>query len=191
MSPTATILDFWFGAPDDPEFGRPRKAWFTNDPAFDDEMRRRFLADYEKAARGELDALRSSAEGCLALCILLDQFPRNAFRGDPRAFATDAQAVAVAEHAIAQGFDRQLLPVQRWFLYLPYEHSEDLAHQRRAVELFGAVSEAMHDPEPVEWAVKHLRVIERFGRFPHRNAVLGRTSTPEEIEFLKGPDSSF
>jgi uncharacterized protein (DUF924 family) len=118
--------------------------------------------------------------------VVLDQFPRNMFRGDARAFSTDAIALAAATHAIQRGFDRPLLIFERTFVYLPFEHAEDLAAQRRSLELFAA-----RDPDNLEWARRHYDIVERFGRFPHRNAVLGRKSTPEEIEFLKRPGSSF
>ncbi|MEQ8538112.1 MAG: DUF924 family protein [Coleofasciculus sp. D1-CHI-01] len=185
------ILAFWFGEPDHPGYGKPRQAWFTKNLAFDEEVRSRFLDEYQQAATGQLNHWQESPYSCLALILLLDQFSRNMFRGQPQAFATDSQALTIAQHAVSQGFDQQMLPVQRWFIYMPYEHSENLAHQRRCVELFSTLK---HDPDSastIDYAYRHLKVIERFGRFPHRNPILGRESTPEEVTFLKQPGSSF
>jgi uncharacterized protein (DUF924 family) len=192
----AALREFWFGAPGHPERGRMRKTWFEKDPAFDAELRNHFLADYERAATGACDALADTAEGVLALMILLDQLPRNLFRGTARAFATDAHARDIATRAVAAGLDTQLAPVERVFIYLPFEHSEDVTDQRRGVALFESLpvtpdfSEAER-ANVIDYAGRHLAIIERFGRFPHRNAALGRPSTPEEIEFLKQPNSSF
>ncbi|MEL6165658.1 MAG: DUF924 family protein, partial [Cyanobacteria bacterium J06628_3] len=116
------ILDFWFGSRDEPDYGKPKKVWFAKEPEFDEEIRRRFLTDYEKAAAGNLDEWKDSPDNCLALILLLDQFPRNIFRENPQAFATDWEALSTAHQAIAQGFDRKLLNVQRWFVYLPFVH---------------------------------------------------------------------
>ena len=178
------LLKFWFE-----ESGT--EFWFAKNDDFDQAIGGRFLGHYEAAARGEYDSWKKSGSGCVALCLLLDQFPRNLFRNDARAFATDNQALAIARQAVEQGLDlaegvtREL----RKFLYLPFEHSENLGDQRLCLKL---MSERL-DPvgEDVEWARKHLVIIERFGRFPHRNEVLGRQSTPEELKFLEGPDSSF
>jgi uncharacterized protein (DUF924 family) len=174
------VIDFWFA-------DATRARWFDSTPEFDRALEGRFSALHEQAAAGELDHWRGSADGCLALCILLDQLPRNLFRGHARAFATDAQALAVAEHAIAAGFDQSLPADQRLFLYLPFEHSEDLAQQNRAVALIGTLD----DERQVEHAVRHRKVVERFGRFPHRNTILRRATTPEEAAFLQRPGSSF
>ncbi|MFP5269872.1 DUF924 family protein [Coleofasciculus sp.] len=125
------ILAFWFGTPDDPAYRKPRQAWFTKNPGFDEEVRSRFLEDYQQAAAGQLNHWQESPHTCLALILLLDQFPRNMFRGQPQAFATDSQALAAAQHAVSQGFDQTLISVQRWFIYMPYEHSENLAHQKK------------------------------------------------------------
>jgi uncharacterized protein (DUF924 family) len=172
------ILEFWFRG--DAE----REEWFRKDPSFDDEIRARFLSLYEEGARGALAAWRDAARSCLALIVLLDQFPRNMFRGSARAYATDALALDAARHALASGHDRVLGRTERTFIYLPFEHSENLADQERALELFAG--HANH-----EWARRHYEIVKRFGRFPHRNAILGRHSTPAEIEFLKEPGSSF
>jgi uncharacterized protein (DUF924 family) len=193
MSNVDDILGFWFGPPSDPGHTRPRERWFLKDPAFDAECARRFLGTHEKAAAGELRAWRDEPRGSLALLLLFDQFPRNIFRGTPRAFATDALAREVARHALARGHDVPLPPVWRWFFYLPFEHSEDLHDQRLSVSLFETL--ALRHPadgsEVLDYARRHLEIIERFGRFPHRNAILGRESTPEEIAFLQEPGSSF
>ncbi|HEY9859114.1 MAG TPA: DUF924 family protein [Candidatus Obscuribacterales bacterium] len=191
MSRIEQILNFWFGSPQSASYGKSRKVWFSKDPNFDRDITDRFLPDYEAAVAGNYDGWRASPDGCLALILLFDQFPRHIFRGDRRAFATDAQALATAQQAIAQDFDQALLPVQRIFIYLPFEHSENLEHQRLSVELLRQLSD---DPEAADmfpYAVRHKEIIERFGRFPHRNQILGRTTTPEEAEFLKQRDSSF
>ncbi len=180
------ILDFWFGAPDSRERGRPRKAWFQKSEIFDAEIRRRFLATWEFAERGELERWRETPLASLALIIVLDQFPRNMFRGTARAFSSDFLALSAARSMTERGFDRLLSPAERGFAYLPFEHAEDLAAQRRSL----ALSQAL-DPEHIGYARRHYEIIARFGRFPHRNAMLGRESTPEEIEFLKQPGSSF
>jgi len=180
------VLDFWFGAPGSRERGRPRKAWFRKSEPFDAEIRRRFLITWERAARGEFERWQATPLASLALVVTLDQFPRNMFRGTARAFASDSLALAVARETIAREFDRLLSPVERSFVYLPFEHAEDLAAQRRSLALFHAL-----DGEQVEYARRHYEIIARYGRFPHRNAILGRPSTAEEIEFLKQPGSSF
>ena len=192
----AAVHDFWFGATGHPERGRMRKIWFEKSEAFDAELRDRFLADYERAAAGACDALAATPDGVLALMILFDQLPRNLFRGQARAFATDARARDVAARAVASGLDTRLSPVERIFVYLPFEHSEDLADQRRSVALFESLPVTPEFTEAeranvVDYAGRHLVIVERFGRFPHRNAALGRASTPEETEFLKQPGSSF
>lgn len=191
MSRVEAILGFWFGEPGDPEYGKSRKQWFVKNPDFDEEVRSQFLSDYEMAAQGLLDRWQENSESCLALILLLDQFPRNLFRGTPQAFATDSRAIAAAQHAITEGFDKQMLPVQRWFFYLPFEHSENLEHQRQCVALFEQLKDDPESASPIDYADRHLQVIERFGRFPHRNTILGRENTPEEEEFLKQPGSSF
>ena len=184
---TGRVLDFWFGPPGSAGYGKPREVWFKSDPAFDADVRRRFGGDLEQAATGSLDGLVGSPEGTLALVILLDQFPRNIHRGTPRAFAFDAKALDVARQALEAGHDRAVAPFQRTFLYLPFEHSEMLADQDRSVALF----EALGDETTLDYAIRHREIIVRFGRFPHRNAILGRDSTPEEAAFLEQPGSSF
>lgn len=180
------VLSFWFG-----ETLEMRKAWFIKDLAFDAEIRRRFLPLYEQAAADRLDAWMESAEPCVALIIVLDQFPRNMFRGTPRSFATDPKALKIAKWAIAQGFDQQLPPMQRFFFYLPLEHSENLDDQTESVRLYEQLRNIPELAETYDYAIRHRNIIERFGRFPHRNLMLDRPSTPEEVEFLKQPGSSF
>ena len=181
------VLDFWFGQPRGPS----RPEWFRKDAAFDEEVRARFGALHAASARRELEAWRLSPEPMLALVIVLDQFSRNLHRDDARAFAQDAHALECAREAVGRGDDLALLPVGRQFLYLPLEHSEDLADQEACVELMRSLEAFEETRGLTEWAVRHRDVIRRFGRFPHRNAALGRTSTPEEVEFLKQPGSGF
>ena len=185
------VLEFWFGAPDSPEFGRPRAPWFVKSAEFDALIRDRFLATHEAAAAGALDAWSSRPLAALALAVVLDQFPRNMFRGTPRAFAADARALALARNAVQRGFDAVLLPVQCWFVYLPFEHAEDLGAQRESLRLFERLATDAAGAGTLTYAMRHYAVIERFGRFPHRNAILGRASTPEELAFLAQPGSSF
>lgn len=186
------VLDFWFAPPGSPEHGQQRRCWFVKDPAFDQEIRRRFLPTWEAAAGGALDHWRGAPADMLALIVVLDQFPRNLFRGDARAFSSDARALACAEEAVARGFDQQLAPVQRIFVYLPFEHSEDADAQARSVELFSALA-AAHEgfAETLRYALRHRDIVARFGRFPHRNVILGRASSAEEMEFLRQPGSGF
>lgn len=166
------IVEFWRAA------GAER--WFRPDAVFDAEIRARFLTVHEAAARGELDSWRNALTGALALVLLLDQFPRNMFRGQARAFATDARARIVARDAIARGFDRQLPTGERGFFYLPYMHSEDPADQARCIALYSEAG----DCEGLRYATMHSDIISRFGRFPHRNGALGRETTAEEQAFL-------
>lgn len=176
------ILAFWF------EDTAPQQ-WFLVNPDFDAEIRARFADKYDKAKLGILDDWRRDADGCLALCLLLDQFPRNMFRGTPEAFATDAKALVVAKYALSKGFDQVLSPVKRRFIYLPFEHSENLQDQRKSVELFEKMKK--DDPLGYDYALKHLKVIEQYGRFPHRNKVLGRENTPDEEQYLAQPGAGF
>jgi len=185
------VLAFWFGAPDAPDYGRPREVWFKKDTDFDDRIRDQFGALHERAAAGELDEWAEDAFGCLALIILLDQFSRNLYRDDARAFANDVSARALARRAIERGFDRAVLPEMRTFFYLPFEHSEDLEDQKLSVSLVES-NDGVADPENMrDYARRHFEIIGRFGRFPHRNAALRRVSTPEELAFLEEPGSSF
>jgi uncharacterized protein (DUF924 family) len=193
MSRASEILTFWFGDPQDNQhyYDAWHKRWFTPDPQFDLTIRERFLADYQLAADRRLMEWQQTPRPGLALVVLLDQFPRNMFRGDPRAFATDSLAREVTTHLIHHGLDQQLLPVERSFVYLPFMHSEILADQQRSVALFRRLAQERPYLNSVSYAVRHQEIVERFGRFPHRNTVLGRPSTPEEVEFLRQPDASF
>ncbi len=174
------IIEFWF-APEHKEL------WYEKNDDFDSKIRMLFENTYMEAAAGTLDHWKSTANGALSLVIVLDQFPRNMYRNSPKAFAADAKALNIAQYALEHQFDQQLTIEQRHFLYLPFEHSEDLETQEKSVQLFKATGDA----DALHWAVLHRDIIARFGRFPHRNQVLDRRSTPEEIEFLKGPNSSF
>ena len=185
------ILDFWFGPATSPDYGKPREEWFEKDPDFDAAVRHHFESDYEKARDGAYDAWQETPAECLALVILLDQFPRNMFREDARAYATDAKALDCARHALAAGFDRMVGDTGRTFFYLPFEHAEDMASQDRALELFHALPGWEAPGSPYQYARRHWDIIRRFGRFPHRNKVLGRVSTPAEAVFLTLPDSGF
>jgi uncharacterized protein (DUF924 family) len=168
----AEIVTFWRHAGPD--------KWFEKDDDFDRTIKSRFLTIHEAAARSELAAFEANAEGALALALLLDQFPRNMFRGSARAFATDALARSVADRAIARGFDRTTDAPMRQFFYLPFMHSELLSDQHRCVQLY----EALGDPDQAKWALLHREVIVKFGRFPHRNHVMGRDTTEAERAFL-------
>lgn len=192
MTEAQAVLDFWFGPPDDPQHGQPRAAWFRKDPAFDASIRERFGALIESALAGALAGWAADAHAALARVIVLDQFTRNSFRDTARAFAGDALALAAAQAMVAAGQDRALTGVERQFVYLPFEHAESLAEQQRALVLFGQ----LEADEPTlaglrEWAQKHHDIVARFGRFPHRNAALGRSSTAEELAFLQTPGSGF
>jgi uncharacterized protein (DUF924 family) len=154
-------------------------------------LRERFLADHESAARDERDDWLDAPGTCLALTLLLDQLPRNLFRGSARAYACDAKARSVARHAVESGFDRTVAPVRRWFFYLPFEHSEAIADQELGMRLYTSLPAGQDRDMCLEVAGRHHAIIARFGRFPHRNRILGRVSTPEEEEFLRQPGSSF
>jgi uncharacterized protein (DUF924 family) len=181
MSALEDVLGFWFAT------GRDAQ-WFEVSEAFDGAVRRTLLSHFEAARLGKYDSWRREPRGCLGLCLLFDQVPRNVFRGTPRAFASDAAARAVTRHALALGFDRDLRDIERTFLYLPLEHSEDLKDQQDCVRLMAGLQDG---GEFLSYAERHRDVIARFGRFPHRNAVLGRESSEEELEFLTQPNSSF
>jgi uncharacterized protein (DUF924 family) len=174
------VLNFWF-------VKVPRQQWFAGGGALDEQVRARFLAVERMVAAEPEDALLVDAKTALAAVIVLDQFSRNMFRGTPSAFACDAKALAIAETAIAKGFAEALNGDERLFLYLPFEHQENADAQARSLELISALG----DPELTKSALAHKDIIDRFGRFPHRNAILGRTSTADELELLKGPGSSY
>jgi uncharacterized protein (DUF924 family) len=181
------VLAFWFGQGAD--YGKRHKRWFEKSAALDAEVTRRYrdLCDQLAHEREWLDAPRER----LARVIVLDQFPRHIYRGTARAFATDGLALATANLAVERGDDTPLLPVERLFLYLPFEHSEALVEQERACELMKPLAVFAETDDAYRYAIAHGEVIKRFGRFPHRNGILGRASTPEELEFLKRPGSSF
>lgn len=187
------VLDFWFGAPGSADAGQPRRAWFVKDEAFDALIRERFGAAIDAAVAGRLREWDDGGpHGVLARLLVLDQFTRNAWRGTPRSFAGDALALAAAQRLVRAGADRALPPQQRAFVYMPFEHAEDAAMQAQAVELFGALAaEQPGFDGMLDYAHRHRGVIARFGRFPHRNAILGRASTPQELAFLAQPGSGF
>jgi uncharacterized protein (DUF924 family) len=186
------VLDFWFGAPDSAEAGSARKEWFVKDPAFDRRIVERFGPTIERALRGELDAWAATPSGALARIVVLDQLTRNAFRGEARAFAGDAQALAAASALVGSRQDESLSPLQRAFAYLPFEHAEGLAMQDEAVRLFERlVAQAPELQSMLDYAYKHREVIERFGRFPHRNAALGRRSTAGALAVIATPGTRF
>ena len=174
------VLHFWFDE-------TPRTRWFARDEAFDAAIRARFGALHASAAQGELWAWRSTPAGRLAEIVVLDQFSRNLYRGSPRAFAQDGMALVLAQEAVAQGLDAGLSGDERAFLYMPYMHSESRVVQQESLRLFTALGQA----ENLRFAERHAEIIERFGRYPHRNAALGRTSTAEELAFLQQPGSGF
>ena len=177
------ILQFWFGPGNQPR--EDRRVWFVADPGFDKMCADEFLQDYQRAAAGQLDDWKSEPLGMLALILLLDQFPRNLFRGSARAFATDAVACANAREAIAKRFDLTLEPIERSFIYMPFMHAENLEDQDESVRLFRSLTDHASDRNSnLGYAEHHREVIRRFGRFPHRNAILARPSTPAEEEFL-------
>lgn len=181
------VLDFWFGAVDE-----PREAWFRKDAAFDDTIRDRFGALIDAALAGGIDGWAASPDGALARLVVLDQFTRNVFRGSARAFAGDALALAGARAMVAHGDDLHLPPLRRVFAYLPFEHSEDMAMQRESVRLFEGLAALRPSLAGyADYAHRHAEVIERFGRFPHRNAALGRVSTDDETAWLALPGSGF
>lgn len=195
----SSVLDYWFGSSTDEAVTAKEKQrlWWGKDAAIDEDIRACFGDALERAGRGELDHWADTPRGSLALIVLMDQFSRNMHRGTPRSFAFDAAARSVTRRVIDAGQDRELRPIERVFMYLPFEHSESIDDQDRAVALFGR----LRDEAPVarratfagylDYAHRHREVIARFGRFPHRNAILGRTSTAEETAFLSQPGSSF
>ena len=191
MTTPRDVLDFWFGAPDAPHFGASRPEWFVKDDDFDTAIRARFGAAVDLALRGGLEDWPADFAGALALVILLDQFPRNIYRGSAKMFDGDVRARAVASQALELAAITSATPQQRMFLYLPFEHSEERRDQALSVHLFDSMPDSPDKENWIDYALKHKAIVDRFGRFPHRNDILGRSSTPEEIEFLKGPDSGF
>jgi uncharacterized protein (DUF924 family) len=171
------ILNFWFNETEP-------QLWVQQNEAFDARLRQRFMSSCELARDGLCDAWNHDVDGCLALVLLLHQFPRNIYRGHAKAYAGDGKALLAAKHAVAGGFDQTLTPVRRRVLYLPFMHSENLSNQKKSVELFGKMQK--DDPLSYEHAQRNYRIIEKFGRFPHRNNILGRENTPEEQEYIAG-----
>jgi uncharacterized protein (DUF924 family) len=190
MTAADEILDFWFERRDGTPSGF-RKAWYEKNDALDTEIRQRFGAAVENALADGYADWAETADGALALVILLDQFTRNLFRGEAKAFAGDPRARLVARQAVDRGFDIAVPPVMRLFFYMPFEHSEHLPDQDLAHLLFAALDKELPGHDLALWAEKHRVIIARFGRYPHRNAALGRASSPEEVEFLRQPGSSF
>jgi uncharacterized protein (DUF924 family) len=192
MSPSTqkAILDFWFGPQQTATYGTTRDCWFRKDAAFDAEIRQHFAAVLETALGGGLGDW-TEPRAALARVLVLDQFTRNCYRDSPRAFAGDAQALAAATAVVDQARDLELIPVERWFLYMPFEHSESAQAQDRSLALFTRLRDETGLADPLVWAEKHAAIIRRFGRYPHRNAMLGRESTTEEIAFLATPGSNF
>ena len=184
------ILHFWFGASalQAPE---QRKEWFNKSTKFDEAITKHFLSVYQRGVAGELESWRAAAGSALAYVLLFDQFPRNMFRGRTDAFATDAKALSCAKAAVAADFDDEVPPLARVFFYLPFEHSERMLDQRYSLKLFGRLAAHPGMETFVDYAKRHYAVVERFGRFPHRNDMLGRPGTVEELGFLKQPGSSF
>jgi uncharacterized protein (DUF924 family) len=189
--PWQDVLDFWFLTPEHADHGKSRPEWFRKDPEFDAAIRARFLPDIEGALAGGIRDWNAELHGALARIIVLDQFTRNAFRDTPRAFAGDALAQEAAIAMVESGADRLMSPLERWFIYMPFEHAENLELQERSVGLFSALVKGEGFGDILEYATRHRDIIARFGRFPHRNRILGRASTPDEIEFLKQPGSGF
>lgn len=185
------ILDFWFGMSAERRLPSVQAFWFRKSEATDSAITERFLAAFETARDGALEAWRDTAEGSLALILALDQFPRNMFRNSPLAFSTDSYARDVAREAVSRGFDVALVPLQRWFMYMPFEHSEHLDDQNFSVSLFERLANDPTLADALDYARRHRDIIARFGRFPHRNAIIGRVSTAEEQAFLAEPGSSF
>ena len=194
-----SVLTFWFGAEQDVNaINAEKKAlWWSKNQSVDEEIETRFKKLTQAVSNGELDHWRNSAKGLLASIICTDQFPRNMFRGTAKAFSYDGIALGLAQQAVAMGVDSELTPIQRVFVYLPFEHSESMEMQQQAVNLFETLANEVDQDVVtifdgfVDYAKRHYAVIERFGRFPHRNVILDRESTTEEAEFLTQPGSSF
>lgn len=187
------VLEFWFGKPSEAGFGQGRAAWFRKDADFDDAIRQSFLPLLARVQAGDEAVLgwRDQPLSCLALILVCDQFSRNLFRGSARSFELDPLALELAQRMVAAGWDQALLPVQRQFVYLPFEHSEVMADQDTSIRLFESLQGFEPTRDLIVWAHKHRDIIVRFGRFPHRNQMLGRESSDEEQAFLREPGSSF
>ena len=180
---TENVLNFWFGTTDLHAQIKPKKIWFKSSSEFDQDIRKKFLKDYKNAVAERLNIMKKNQKGCLALIIILDQFSRNLFRHSPKAFAADAKARDIAYYAISKQYDRGISNAAKLFFYLPLEHSENLADQKLSLKLLNNIN----DKKTSRAAIQHYEIIHRFGRFPHRNAILSRENTPEEIRYLKNP----
>jgi len=171
------LIEFWFSE-------RVKKLWYNSNPEFDREIEEKYSSMYHAACDGLLNDWQSTANGCLALIILFDQYPLNVFRDNIKSFATEKQAVQVAEHCVKHGFDKQITKIQRNFIYMPFMHSEEIALQELSIKLFKTIN-----PDDVKYAFHHHNIIAKYGRFPHRNKILGRESTPEEIKYLSSKEA--
>ena len=189
--PWSAIYSFWFGEPGTVNHGNVQEIWFGGGPELDDLIRTRFLADYEKAASGDHDGWMVDPQGWVSLIVTLDQFPRNMFRGDPRSFATDVKALEIAKKLIDSDCHDRLITVEKMFAYLPLEHSENKSDQARCVDLFRNIDDHDNKSEWIDYAFEHKVRIDQFGRFPHRNEILGRNSTKDESDWLKSSDQRF
>ena len=183
------VLQFWFGAGED--YGRRHKRWFAKEPAFDAQLGERFTPLLDELLAGKYCGWLGEPQACLARIVALDQFPRQIHRGSARAFAADPLALEAARHALENAYDRAMLAVERMFVYLPFEHSESLADQERACALMQPLTQFPETEDALRYALAHRDIVARFGRFPHRNSLLGRASSAAEIEFLKKPGSAF
>jgi uncharacterized protein (DUF924 family) len=189
MSKVNQILQFWFGSLSSESYPQFQPWWFQANPVVDQQLQDLFAADYQFAAAGYLDGWQGWSHSCLALILLLDQLPRNLFRGQATAFATDPSALTLAKQAIQDEIDREFHPIQRWFFYLPLEHSEDLGDQEQCLALFQNLPDHQGKEQALAAARQHQQLISQFGRFPHRNMIMGRDSTPAELAYLTLPDS--
>lgn len=191
MSNWEEIYAYWFGAPGSPAHGEVRDFWFGGGPEIDREITDRFAGDYALAVAGGCDGWKSIPRACVALIVLLDQFPRNMFRGEAKSFASDSRALATAKSLVGSPAHDTLIAVEKVFTYLPFEHSENADDQARSVALYEAMDDHEKKAEWVDFAVQHKVIVDRFGRFPHRNAILGRESTVEETDWLASSDQHF
>jgi len=191
MTDWREIYDYWFGAPGADGHGDVREFWFGGGPSVDSEIQERFSGHYERAIAGEFEDWKSGAQSAVSLIILLDQFPRNMFRGDPRSFAADSMALSCARQLVDSPLHGELITVEKVFAYLPFEHSENMEDQNKCVSLYEAMEPHDSKAEWIDFAVLHLEIIEQFGRFPHRNDILGRKNTPAEEAWLATSEHRF
>lgn len=185
------IYEFWFGAPDCAGHGDVRDIWFGGGPSVDREIQDRFRGNYDQAVAGDFEGWKSEARSWISLIILLDQFPRNIFRGDRRSFAADPLALENARQLVASPLHDELITVEKVFAYLPFEHSENIADQEKCIALFRGIDAHDSKDEWIDFAVQHMEIIREFGRFPHRNAILCRENTPAEAAWLASSDKRF